>query len=449
MDGWNNVLTGMGQAGRDRKESTTFASEFRLGEIFCRNLYTFSGIAKTIIDLPVYDGLRKWFTIEGDEDNQIMDELKRIKGGLGNSSAKKELSRAWKFARQYGGSLLILYANDGRKMDEPLDENNIRDIERVVAQHRWRTSRMSYYLDAGNPRYGETEMYNVTTVQPFPTNFMIHESRCIAFDGVDCSPEIRQGNFWWGDSVYQAIYQRLRGLGESFSNIEHIIGEFVLMVTKIKGLTDKLAEGREDELIDRAVLNNLTRHVMNSYMIDADGEDAQRISTTTTGLRELVEIMMMSVSAETRIPIRRLFGSPIQAAGLGKEGDEETNDYYDYVIAERADAAEPQLERFIKLLMLQKEGPFGGKELDNWKINWPPIREDSQTVKLDNQKKQIEIDRQNWEMGVYDENEIRQKGYENSMSHDRVMEKRAPIETTLERTRANEDLPLDQKDKEI
>lgn len=400
LDGWQNVLTGMGKMGRDRKEYTDFAAEIRLSEVTCRNLYTYSGLAKTIVDLPVYDALRKWFTIEGDTENLTANECKRL-------SAKREFYRAWKWARAYGGAVMVLMTNDGRFLDEPLDENNMQTIEKIRVFHRWRVSRLSYYMDTKDPNYGDTELYFITPVQPLTTTFKVHETRCIIFDGVDVSPEIRVGNQWWGDSIYQAIYQRLRGLGESYNNVEHIIGEFLLMITKIKGLALKLATNKEQEIVQRAIVNNMTRHLMGSYMIDADGEEATRISATTTGLGDLIEKMMMAVSAEVRIPIRRLFGTPISGAGLSNNGDAETRDYYDFVSGERTDSCEQQIERFVKLLMLQKKGPFGGKEISNWAIKWPSLYEEPMSVQVETKKKQMEIDRGYWDMGTLDEQEIR------------------------------------------
>lgn len=424
MDGWGNVLTGLGQMGRDRKEYTTFAQDFRLPETLCRNLYTYSGLAQRIVTLPVHDGLRKGFTIEGDKDNLIQNEFKRIMGGGPESNAMMELYRSWRWSRVYGGSLMVVYANDGRFLDEPLDENNIRDIEKVEAFQRWQCSRLSYYLDRTKPNYGNTEMFLITPRKPFSISFKIHESRCLVFDGVDVAQEIRVANQMWGDSVYQAIYERLRGMGESFKNIEHIIGEFILFITKIKGLAQKLAMGGEKELVERIMMNSMLRHVMGTYAIDSEGEDATRQSATTTGLGELMEKIMMAISAETGIPVRKLFGSPISGAGLSNNGDAETRDYYDNVVAERDTKVSAPLQRLIKLIMLQKQGAFHGTEIPNWKIVWPPLWEEPMSVQLANRKIMTDIDRSNWEMNVYDEDEIRESGYEESQSFDRVMKSR-------------------------
>jgi uncharacterized protein len=418
-DGWGNVITGMGQQGVDRKESTNFAAERRLTESDCRDLYTYSGLAARIVDLPVYDGLRKWFTVDGDTDNLTENEFKRIGGKL-------KIRRAWRWSRVYGGSMIVILAKDGGLLTDPLNESNIQEIEKLEVYHRWRTNRISYYMDPAHPKYGETELYIVNPTTPFgQQSFTVHESRCIIFDGEDVAPEIRMGNNWWGDSVYQRIYQRLRGLGEAYSNIEHIIGEFTLLLTKIKGLSQKLAENKGQEMIARAMTNNLTRHLMGSYMVDADGEDATRLTTSVSGIEKLMETLMMSVSAETAVPIRRLFGSPISGAGLSNNGDAETTDYYDMVIANREENCLPQLEKIVRLLMLQKRGSFGGRELENWQVNFPPLKEETMEQQLKNKKTQLDIDRGYWDMEVVDGPEVRENRFGgDSYSHDMVLSKK-------------------------
>lgn len=425
-DGWQNVMTGLGLRTADRKEYTTFVQDYKLTEVMCRNLYAFSGLAQTIIDLPVDDGLRKWFTVEGDTDNLIANECKRL-------SIHQQISRAWRYARMYGGAVIVMMANDGKPLDQPLEENSIREIEKLRVYGRWRSNRTRWYMDPNDPKYGETELYTISPIQQFATSYPVHESRMLTFDGVDVPDQIRAQNNWWGDSVYQAIFSRLRGLGESYANIEHIIGEFILMVTKMKGLSNKLASGREDEIVNRVLVNQMTRHLMGTYTIDADGEEANRVSATTTGLGDLIEKMMMAVSAETRIPIRRLFGTPITGAGLSNEGSEDTRNYYDFVVSRRQNQVEPQVERLVKYLMLQKQGPFRGRELPNWKLNWPPLYEEPMSVQLDNKKKQAEIDRQHYDMGVLDPEEIRESRFGgDSYSFDTSISKKKAPEKALE-----------------
>ena len=111
-DGWGNIVTGMGDKAYDRKMSTYFNPEMRLPEPLLVNLLTYSGLFRKTIMAPIYDALRKWFTIEGDTNNEIANETKRL--GL-----KQQLTRAWWNSRTFGGALVVIHANDGRDIRDP------------------------------------------------------------------------------------------------------------------------------------------------------------------------------------------------------------------------------------------------------------------------------------------------------------------------------------------
>lgn len=420
-DGWANVVSGLGNAAYDRKMSTCFNPEMKLPEMLLVNLLTYSGLFRKTIMLPIYDSLRKWFTVEGDTDNFIANETKRL-------GIKQQLTKGWWNGRTFGGALVVLHINDGRKMDEPLDENNIRDIEAIRVYSRWRTARLTYYLDQLDPRYAETETFTVSPQTQFSTSFVVHESRCLIFDGVDVPPIIRAQNQWWGDSVGQQTYQTLSFLGEAISDCAHLIGEYSLLVTKIKGLTQKIATGNEGELVKRMQMVNLTRSLMGSYILDADGEDAQRIGVQAAGLSDLLQVLMMRYSADTNIPCRKLFGAKFAGAGLNQSDDPETEDYNNWVVGLRFDDFEQQAERLVKLLMLQKQGPFKGVEIPNWKIVWAPLAEASQKEQLDAKKTQLDIDKGYWEMDALGTDEIRDSRFGgDTYSHDtRINAKVAP-----------------------
>jgi uncharacterized protein len=167
---------------------------------------------------------------------------------------------------------------------------------------------------------------------------------------------------------------------------------------------------------------------MGTNLADADGEKIERMTSSVTGLRELFEVLMMGLSADVAIPIRKLFGSPIIGGGLTKEGDEETQDYYDFVTSDRQANREEQVERLCRLIMLQKAGPFRGVEIPNWKIVWPPLREDPMETQLANKKTQSEIDQAYFDMDALDPEEIRDSRFGgNSFSHDtKIIKGRVP-----------------------
>ena len=424
LDGWGNIMTGMGDEAYDRKMSTSFNPEFKLPEQLLINLITYSGLFRKTIMLPIYDALRKWFTVEGDTDNLIANEAKRL-------SIRTAIHKAWWNSRTFGGAIMVIHANDGRNLDEPLDENNIREIESLRVYSRWRSARLTYYMDKNDPRYSETETFTISPQMQFTTSFVVHESRCLIFDGIDIPPQIRAQNQWWGDSQAQQIFQVLSQLGEAFNNVSHILGEYTMLITKVKNLTQKIAMNGGDQVIARAQIVNLTRSIMGTYLLDADGEDARRETIAVSGLSDLLEVLMMRYAADAWMPVRKLFGSKIAGTGgIGDQGNEETRDYYDYCTAIRNDECEPQVERLIRLLMLQKKGPFGGKELKGWKVVWLPLLEEPMKDQITNKKTQADIDNIYWQMGSLGEDEIRDSRFGgDTYSHDTHINAKAPAKS--------------------
>jgi len=403
-DGWMNILTGLGILGYDKKESTRFYSGFRLYEAELRDLLTYNGLAKRIINLPVEDMTRKWFKVEGDTDNKIVKWLRKIKGVTPNSTAKTEIIRALRYARGYGGALMVMFVDDGGKLTDPLNLNNIRNIESVKTYHRFRTSRVQYYLDETQPNYYQTEIYMVNP--PRGTGYQVHESRCIPFDGEDCPPEVRLMNYDWGDSVLQAVYTRLRGLGESYAGCEHIISEFILTFLQMNGLANMIAGGQERAIKERLNILDLSKHISNTVLLDKD-ETINRISASISGLPDLMGKLIQATSAETGIPVRKLFGEVNVGSSLGDNREEETDDYNNMISSEQQEKLLPALEILARIIMLNKTGPTSGQEIPNWEIKFDPLRQMSQKEICDARKIQMETDSGYVTSGILAPEEIR------------------------------------------
>ena len=419
-DGWMNILTGLGMQGFDKKEHTRYQGDINLYEPELRDIQTFNGLGKRIINLKAMDMLRQWFTIEGDTDNVIPNYFTKIKG-KDNGNAKREIFRALKWARGYGGALAVIGAMDGRDLTEPLDENNIRNIEFIHTFHRFRVSRVSYYIDPTKSNYWETEMYMVNPVRG--AGYQVHESRCAIFDGEEVPPEVRLMNYGWGDSVIQAVYAAMRGMGESYAGCEHIIQEFILTYIQITGLANMLAAGQEKEVLNRLNTLDLGKHNMNTVAVDKD-EAVNRISASVSGLPDLVGKIIQRVSSEAGYPVRKLFGEVNVGSSLGNNNEGEMEDYYADCKSEQEEKLTGPLERICRLIMLSKEGPTKGQEIkpqeaSEWKIVFPPLKVESQGDIIDRQSKQAEIDDKYVGMSALDPMEVRKSRFGGgSYSHD-------------------------------
>jgi phage-related protein (TIGR01555 family) len=446
-DGWMNLLTGLGMSGYDKKESTSFYGDTRLYEAEIRDLITYNGLAKRIVGLMAEDMLREWFTIEGDTDNVVPNYYRKIKGRDGGN-AKREIYRALKWARGYGGAIVVIGATDGQEMTEPLNEASIKKIEFIHAFHRYRVSRVKYYEDPRDPRYWETEIYMVNPPRGF--GYQVHESRCLVFDGEEVPPETRLMNYGWGDSILQAVYRRLRGLGESYAGCEHIIQEFILTYLQISGLANQIASGQEELVRKRLNILDLSKHMMNTVLLDKD-EILNRISASVAGLPELIGKLIQATASETGYPVRKLFGEVNVGSGLSNDRSEETRDYYDVVASEQEEKLLTPIERLSELIMLSKEGPTKGALVgSSWRVIFPPLWQPSEKEIVDNRKTVADTDNIYVSMGAVAPEEIRTSRFGgNSYSHETVLDPSLkPEDINAETDGDGDDLNKEGKEKE-
>lgn len=379
-DGWQNLLTGFGVLNKDKRMSTQFAGTARLTQATLTSMFTDDGFAQRVVSLPADDMVREWFKVEGDTDGLILQSLKELR-------AKYHINRALKWARLYGGSLIVKGIDDGGKFEVPLNENGIKKVSFLRSYDRWKASVISYYNDPTTELYGQPELYMISPLQGSPYN--VHASRVMIFDGVDVPDDIRRLNNDWGDSVLQAVYERVRGLGEAYGNIETIISEFIIGMLTVKNLAELLASGQEGLVQNRLNQIDLSKHVINSILLD-EGEKFERISATTTGLEKLIEKLTQAVSSVTGIPITLLMGE--SPAGLQATGASDIRFYYDSISADQETILQPQLEDLICNIMLSSEGPTRGKEIDGWQIVFNPLWQPTEKEQAETRKMVAETD---------------------------------------------------------
>lgn len=407
-DGWANLLTGIGIKGRDRTAHTTYIADARLEYYELTQIYRGDGIARRCVDVPVHDMYREWFTLEGDTDGKIETVLRKL-------NAKKTLKRAQRFGYLYGGAVAILGINDGGKYFDPVNEKKIQSIEHIHVFDRWRVTlnTADLYVDPDLDKYGKPEFYNIVPIYGAP--FRVHESRVLRFEGLDVSDQMRIQNQGWGDSVLQPIYNRLRGLGESYISLENILDEFILGVLTIDNLQELIANGKEALIQKRLTQIDLSKHIINSILVDKD-EKYERIHATVSGLDGLMDKLIEAVSAVRGIPIPLLMGRSV--AGLSDAETGQIRFYYDTIAAAQEEDQRPQLEQLIRYINIA-EGNILGEE---WKIDFKPLWQPTQKDMIATRLAQAQIDKIYADMGaVYPEEVGNSRFGGDQYSHDTIL----------------------------
>ena len=364
-DGWMNVLTGLGVCGRDKKQNAFF----RIGQIFNRSeldqMYRSDGLLRLIIDIFAQEMIRQGWEVEGDSDGLIIGKFEELK-------VAQSMGNLIKWARLFGGSVCIMGIADGLPLDQPVDERTIRDVQwlRVFDRYQAYSRDGTFESDLNSPNYGYPNVYTINDNRTGAV-FFVHYSRILRMDWNVLPPRWQNFNQGWGDPLIQTIYEELRNYSTAFSNTATIFEDFVNSVLYIPNLTNIIAsQCGEQNVMKRLNILNLAKSNTNTALLDGE-ERYEKLTTNVTGIADLLDRFMLSLSAVVRIPVTLLFGrSP---AGLNATGESDVRNFYDAVKQEQESKLRGVLEKLIRYIMISKDGPFAGKEPENWSLQFIPL----------------------------------------------------------------------------
>jgi uncharacterized protein len=384
-DGWSNVLTNIGSA-----KDPTRAARVGFAQVLDRNtlasLYRTDGLAKRIVDLPIEEAIREWI----EADDLLLAELKRI-------GAKQEVSDALKWARLFGGAVVVALIDDGQDFDQPVNMRGIRAVRQLRVYDRWRVTWTGGDIDPDpmSPTFGKPRFY---TVQPISgTPYRVHASRLWRLDGLPLPDEDRQINNGWGDSAILPVYEALANYAQTMGASANIVRDFVQVVLGIKGLTDMLRQGEEKLVAARATIIDMTRSVANAVFLDADGETYDKKASSVAGLADLWDRFALHVSSVTGIPATKLLGrSP---SGLNATGESDMRQWYDVVQSYRQDEVAPLLDWLVGLIAAQGEWTSRPDEMD-WA--WPALQQPTEAEWADVKLKVAQADALYMDRGAAD-----------------------------------------------
>ncbi|NCZ52434.1 MAG: DUF1073 domain-containing protein, partial [Verrucomicrobia bacterium] len=138
-DGLANALTGMGMMGRDKSLSTqaqaiTFLSQEELEALYGEWL------PRRIVDIYAEQATRRGFKVLFGGEGAAAEEVVGIEQVIEDMYILENFMLSAKNARLYGGAVLLLYIDDGRSADQPVDKKNIRAVEGMEVLDRWQVA---------------------------------------------------------------------------------------------------------------------------------------------------------------------------------------------------------------------------------------------------------------------------------------------------------------------
>lgn len=412
-DGWENSLTMLGNASRDKRLSAGFRTQPVVdlqAEDVWRGDPFFARIVNTV---PEELGRAGWeiqvqppppkkkADATGDvfPETAELDDGKEIAEGMEEEFKKLGLSTVMETALKNeiakGGAAIWPIIDDGvRDLTTPLNLDRVRKVKSLETLEPLELIPYQWYSDPLEPKFGEPELY---WMQRIPTGNIggmvrvpIHESRLILFPGIVVSRRQLREHWGWGDSILVRVNDALRDFQQSWGGAFVTLQDFSQAVYAMAGLAAAIADGEDDLVMKRVTAMDAARSIIRGIIIDKDGESFARQTTSVAGLADLLDRCCNYLAAVAQIPVTILMGQA--PAGLNATGAADIRAFFDRIAAQRPKTVEPKLNRIAQLVFRSKEGPTRGREPKRWSFKFGNLWQQTEGEVADTRKKVADAD---------------------------------------------------------
>jgi phage-related protein (TIGR01555 family) len=407
VDGLQNVLTGMGTS-RDKSLYTNTQPIIFLAQEELEALYGM-WLPRRIVDIYAEQSTRKGFKVLFGGEGVAAEEVAGVEQVIEDLYILENFMLASKNSRLYGGAVILLFIDDGRAADQPVDKSKIYAVESMEVLDRWQIA----------PVINEENLYDYSRATYYqiisgdlirePTLTRIHKDRILRFDGDWLPYRVRQRNYGWGISSLQTVCESFKHYWTGLNSSSTLLSEFDIFVHKIKGLSQMLAAGKEKDVRDRLVLNDMSKSVYRGYAIDAEREELDFISRNFGGIGEILEKMRIDIIGASKIPHTLLFGE--SPGGLGSTGRSEERDFAKTLADYQQATFHRPLKKLMEYIMLSRTGPTEGKLPDSWRIKFNDLFELNEREKADVRARVAAVDGRYIQLGVLHPQEVADARY--------------------------------------
>jgi uncharacterized protein len=422
-DSWINVLTGIGGVSDKVRAMQVKDCVERLSPTQLTAMFRTEHISRKLVDIYPREALREGVKLggAGKKDKQALSEAERFLRPW-NIPSTVCIADIW--GRLYGGCGLFM-APFGK-----LDDGS----ERLAAPHK--EGDAIAYLRPLDARYLTPTMtdpssldeqnrplwYDIQTQDGKPMIRKVHRSRFVWFGGALTDQETRNANSYWDDSVLQVALNELKSDATAWGSALQLMTEASVGVLMLKGLWSMVGGKSKERLQERVRLTAMARSISRSMVLDADGEDYKRESTSFAGISELTEQAMKRLAATGEIPVTVLFGEA--PAGLNATGDSDLRWFIARINAYRQQKLNAPILQLVRAILSMPAAPQ--TDLDSLELQWPNLWRPNATEQADIYQKTASADQIYDEMGVLDVAEIAlsrftDEGYQQETEIDREL----------------------------
>lgn len=351
FDGLSNLATGLGGS----KDKSSFNEWNHSGanydHVALSVRYREDWLSQKVCQIVPQDMTREWRNFENQEAQEADEDFE----------VAKLFREAYKWARLYGTSFIILDIDDGRDTSKPVNWKNLKpgclrsmhvvDRTRIVATGDIDQRPMSQ-------TFGMPDHYQFVQ-SPTP----IHKERLIRFEGTELPVYERQRNLWYSDSVLIPLLKQIDNFHTTSFAAAQMVQEANTDIIKVEGLANILESDQgTSAMIQRFSDWKSIKSVFGVSILDSTEEYDQK-SIQLSGVKDLIWEYLKMVSASVSIPATRfLSASP---DGMNATGESDLVNYIETLQGLHKDIFVPRLKVVDTLLSAH----FGLQEED-LKYTW-------------------------------------------------------------------------------
>lgn len=371
FDGMANFATGLGTS-KDKTEGNIWEHSNRNSDhISLSARFREDWISQKVCKILPQDMTRSWRDFDSDDAMEADKEFQ----------IARIFREAYKWARLYGTSFVIMDVADGRTTDKPVNWRklgtgcirsfNVVDRTRITVIGEIDQEPMS-------PTFGLPTHYQFVNS---PTR--IHKSRIIRFEGTELPIYERQRNLWYSDSVLIPLMKQIDNFHVTSTAAANMVQEANIDIISVDGLANML----ENDLGTAAMLQRFSdwksiKSVFGVSILD-QAEEYNQKSIQLSGVKDLIWEYLKMVAAAVGIPATRfLSASP---DGMNATGESDLINYIEMLQGLQSDIFEPRLTVVDALLSRHYNIPE-----EAFKYEWGCIFPESSAQKEDREKVEAE-----------------------------------------------------------
>lgn len=399
-DGWANLILSM-NGKKDKSAGFDYQTNKELSFDDQDLIYNGDAIAARICDLPAQDMTRQGIDINHKDADVFYEEYE-------NLNLWSVIEDALRYDAVYGGSAIIMDIDDGEEdWAIPVNFNKIKGINDIFAVDR-------HYLSAlNNNVIKRPELFTITGLD---TQQQIHVSRLLLFTGIDTGLRNRQAKNGFGQSRIDRVIQAIRNYSIGHNVLPNIIIEFVQSIFKLKGMKEKISEGKESVIEKRMMYLTAMTNASNKIIMDTDDDYINR-SINVSGIDNIIGMIERRLCAEAGIPHTHLLQeSP--GASLSQSGDSQTRQWYDWIKSQQIKKLNLPINKINNVICAYK-GIKNPKEVN---FEFISLYQEKESEIVNNRRVVAETDQIYKNMGLSPETIIRNRFLDGQYSYETSLE---------------------------